>query len=49
MLSLQVFRRDEAMMSNQIGNIWGDNPDKFHGLAYSVVTRKGEENGGNCQ
>jgi len=36
----------EAIMGNQIGNIWGDNPDKVHGLAFSVVTRKGEEKGG---
>ena len=36
----------EAIMSNQIGNIWGENPDKVHGLAFSVVTRKGEEKGG---
>jgi CubicO group peptidase (beta-lactamase class C family) len=36
----------EAIMANQIGNIWGDNPDKVHGLAFSVVTRKGEEKGG---
>jgi CubicO group peptidase (beta-lactamase class C family) len=36
----------EAVMANQIGNVWGDNPDKIHGLAFSVVTRKGEEKGG---
>jgi CubicO group peptidase (beta-lactamase class C family) len=36
----------EAIMSNQIGNIWGENPEKMHGLAFSVVTRKGEEKGG---
>jgi len=36
----------EAIMGNQIGNIWGENPDKVHGLAFSVVTRKGEVKGG---
>lgn len=36
----------EAIMGNQIGNIWGENPAKVHGLAFSVVTRKGEEKGG---
>jgi CubicO group peptidase (beta-lactamase class C family) len=36
----------EAIMSNQIGNIWGENPEKVHGLAFSLVTRKGEEKGG---
>ena len=36
----------EAIMGNQIGSIWGENPDKVHGLAFSVVTRKGEEKGG---
>ncbi|HAQ19253.1 MAG TPA: serine hydrolase [Prolixibacteraceae bacterium] len=36
----------EAIMGNQIGNIWGEDPEKVHGLAFSVVTRKGEEKGG---
>lgn len=36
----------EAIMGNQIGNIWGENPDKVYGLAFSVLTRKGEEKGG---
>jgi CubicO group peptidase (beta-lactamase class C family) len=36
----------EIIMGNQIGNIWGENPDKVYGLAFSVVTRKGEEKGG---
>ncbi|HAH22534.1 MAG TPA: serine hydrolase, partial [Prolixibacteraceae bacterium] len=36
----------EAIMGNQIGNIWGENPEKVYGLAFSVVTRKGEEKGG---
>lgn len=37
----------EAIMGNQIGNIWGENPEKIYGLAFSVLTRKGEEKGGN--
>lgn len=36
----------EIIMGNQIGNIWGENPDKVHGLAFSVVTGKGEIKGG---
>lgn len=36
----------ETIMSNQIGNIWGENPDKVYGLAFSVMTRKGQEKGG---
>jgi CubicO group peptidase (beta-lactamase class C family) len=36
----------EAIMSNQIGNIWGDNPEKVYGLAFSVLTQKGEDKGG---
>jgi len=36
----------EAIMGNQIGDIWGENPDKVYGLAFSVLTRKGEEKGG---
>ncbi len=36
----------EAIMGNQIGNVWGENPEKNYGLAFSVLTRKGEEKGG---
>jgi CubicO group peptidase (beta-lactamase class C family) len=36
----------EVIMSNQIGNIWGDNPEKVYGLAFSVLTRNGEDKGG---
>jgi CubicO group peptidase (beta-lactamase class C family) len=36
----------EAIMGNQIGNIWGEDPEKVYGLAFSVLTRKGEEKGG---
>jgi CubicO group peptidase (beta-lactamase class C family) len=35
-----------VIMGNQIGNIWGDNPDKYFGLAFSVVTEKGQDKGG---
>ena len=36
----------EAIMGNQIGSIWGEDPEKVYGLAFSVLTRKGEEKGG---
>jgi len=36
----------EIIMGNQIGTIWGEDPEKVYGLAFSVVTRKGEEKGG---
>ncbi|MBW8331096.1 MAG: beta-lactamase family protein [Prolixibacteraceae bacterium] len=36
----------EAIMGNQIGNVWGENPEKVYGLAFSVLTSKGEEKGG---
>lgn len=36
----------ESIMSNQIGNIWSDTPEKYHGLAFSVVTQTGQEKGG---
>jgi CubicO group peptidase (beta-lactamase class C family) len=35
----------EAIMGNQTGNLFGT-PDKFFGLAFSVVTKAGEEKGG---
>jgi len=34
-----------TILSNQTGNIWGG-PEKFFGLAFSVVTPRGEELGG---
>jgi len=37
----------ESIMGNQIGNIWGEKPDKVHGLAFSVVTQLGQNKGGN--
>jgi CubicO group peptidase (beta-lactamase class C family) len=36
----------ESIMGNQIGNIWGEKPDKYFGLAFSVVTPQGEVKGG---
>jgi len=33
------------IMANQIGDIWGY-PDKYYGLAFAVVTAKGEDKGG---
>ena len=35
----------ETILSNQTGDIWGG-PDKFFGLAFSVLTEKGEAKGG---
>jgi CubicO group peptidase (beta-lactamase class C family) len=36
----------EVIMSNQIGNIWGESPDNVYGLAFGVVTNKGAAKGG---
>jgi CubicO group peptidase (beta-lactamase class C family) len=36
----------ESIMGNQIGNIWGERPDKYFGLAFSVVTPQGQDKGG---
>jgi len=35
----------ETILSNQTGSIYGG-PEKFFGLAFSVITQKGEESGG---
>jgi len=35
----------ETMMRNQIGNLWGDG-DKYYGLAFGVLTEKGQAKGG---
>jgi CubicO group peptidase (beta-lactamase class C family) len=37
----------EVIMSNQIGNIWGENPDNVYGLAFGVLTNKGAAKGGS--
>jgi CubicO group peptidase (beta-lactamase class C family) len=34
-------------MANQIGDLWGEDPDAFYGLAFMVQTEKGEGSGGN--
>ena len=36
----------EAIMGNQNGKVWGEESESFYGLAFSVVTHKGEEKGG---
>ncbi|AHM63145.1 penicillin-binding protein, beta-lactamase class C [Flammeovirgaceae bacterium 311] len=37
----------ETIMGNQIGNIWGEEGDSYHGLAFSVLTQYGQDKGGN--
>jgi CubicO group peptidase (beta-lactamase class C family) len=37
----------EVIMSNQIGNIWGENSDTVYGLAFGVLTDKGAAQGGS--
>ena len=37
----------DVIMSNQIGNIWGENPDNVYGLAFGVLTGKGAAKGGS--
>ena len=36
----------EAIMSNQIGNIWSETPEKNMGLAFYITTRQGQDKGG---
>jgi CubicO group peptidase (beta-lactamase class C family) len=36
----------DLIMANQIGKIWGDNPEKDFGLAFSVLTVTGQKKGG---
>ena len=36
----------EAIMSNQIGNIWGETSEKNMGLAFYITTRQGQDKGG---
>lgn len=36
----------EVILSNQIGNIWGDNSDTKFGLAFELVTENGQNKGG---
>lgn len=37
----------KMIMANQIGDLWGEDPDAFYGLAFMVQTEKGEGLGGN--
>jgi CubicO group peptidase (beta-lactamase class C family) len=37
----------KSIMSNQIGDLWGEDPKAFYGLAFMVQTEKGEGSGGN--
>ena len=37
----------KMIMSNQIGNLWGEDPKAFYGLAFMVQTEKGESSGGS--
>ncbi len=36
----------EFIMANHIGDIWGEDPDSNIGLAFGVVTKKGQDKGG---
>lgn len=36
-----------TILSNQIGSIWGENSDTKFGLAFELVTEKGQNKGGN--
>jgi CubicO group peptidase (beta-lactamase class C family) len=37
----------KTIMANQIGDLWGKDPEAFYGLAFMVQTEKGEGSGGN--
>jgi CubicO group peptidase (beta-lactamase class C family) len=36
----------QSIMGNQIGDIWGEDGDKYYGLAFSVLTQNGQNKGG---
>ena len=36
----------QFIMANQIGDLWGEDGDSYHGLAFGVLTRKGHDRGG---
>lgn len=36
----------DAILSNQIGDIWGDNSDTKYGLAFGILTESGQNKGG---
>ena len=35
-----------TVMGNQMSNIWGDDSDSYYGLAFSVLTKNGQNKGG---
>ncbi|WP_224995726.1 serine hydrolase [Cesiribacter sp. SM1] len=37
----------QVIMGNQIGDIWGEDGDSYHGLAFSVLTSNGQDKGGS--
>ena len=37
----------DTILSNQIGDIWGNDADKNYGLAFGLLTEKGHQEGGN--
>jgi CubicO group peptidase (beta-lactamase class C family) len=36
----------DAILSNQIGDIWGENSDTKYGLAFGLLTQNGQNKGG---
>jgi CubicO group peptidase (beta-lactamase class C family) len=36
----------QTIMADQTGNLWSENGENYYGLAFSVVTKKGQDNGG---
>jgi CubicO group peptidase (beta-lactamase class C family) len=36
----------DVILSNQIGDIWGENPGSLFGLAFGILTKAGQNNGG---
>lgn len=36
----------QTIMADQTGNLWNENGEKYYGLAFSVVTKKGQDIGG---
>jgi len=37
----------QSIMANQIDNLWGEDSESYFGLAFSVVTQKGQDKGGS--
>ena len=36
----------QSMMGNQIGDLWGEDPGSVYGIAFGIVTEKGQAEGG---